>query len=264
MKISVVIITFNEELNIRRCLKSVLPVADEIVVVDSFSADKTEAICREFNVRFIQNAFHGHIEQKNFAVTQASHDFVLSLDADEALSDTLRDDILQVKLNGKGDAYAFNRLNNYCGTFIYHGVWYPDRKLRLWNKHKGQWGGENPHDQVMMSPGIKAIFLKGHLLHYSYRRPADHIQQMNKFSDIAAREAFKKGKKTYTFLHLVLYPAFTFIKSYFFKLGFLDGYFGYTIAINAAYYRFLKYFKLRSLYDERSAAQGPRSTADPV
>jgi glycosyltransferase involved in cell wall biosynthesis len=252
MKITVSIITFNEELNIRRCLESVLTVADEIVVVDSFSADQTEAICREFNVRFIQNVFRGHIEQKNFAVSQALHDFVLSLDADEALSDILRDSILEIKKTGKADAYAFNRLNNYCGTFIYHGVWYPDRKLRLWNKNKGAWGGENPHDQVIMKPGASALFIKGHLLHYTYRSPADHLLQMNKFSDIAAKEAFKKGKKTSTFVHLFLYPIFTFFKSYFFKRGFLDGYYGYIVAVNAAYYRFLKYLKLKLLWDKSS------------
>lgn len=262
MKISVVIITFNEEQNIRQCLESVQAVADEVVVVDSFSTDRTEAICREFNTRFIQNPFKGHIEQKNFAASQAVHDYVLSLDADERLSDTLRDNILEIKKNGKADGYAFNRLNNYCGTFIYHGAWYPDRKLRLWDKNKGQWGGVNPHDQVIMKPGATTLFVKGNLLHYTYRSPAEHIQQMNKFSDIAAREAFRKGKRTHTLLHLVLYPVFTFFKSYFLKLGFLDGYYGYVVATHAAYYRFLKYFKLRSLWTERRPFDGSEPSKD--
>lgn len=249
MKISVTIITFNEEHNIRRCLESVKPVADEIVVVDSFSTDRTADICREYGVRFVQNPFAGHIQQKNFAVDQATHDYILSLDADEALSDALRNNILAVKdRHEHADAYCFNRLNNYCGKFIYHGTWYPDRKIRLWDRRKGRWGGENPHDQVIMERGSVIVFLKGELLHYTYRTPSEHLRQMNKFSDIAAEESFRKGKKANVVLHILLYPFFTFFKSYLFKLGFLDGYAGFLVAAHAAYYRFLKYTKLRFLW----------------
>jgi len=141
VKISAVIITFNEEKNIGRCLDSLQKVADEIVVVDSCSNDKTCEICEKYGVRFIQNRFKGHIEQKNFAMQQAEYDWVLSLDADEVLSLELTDSILKVKKDWVIDGYAFNRLTNYCGTWIRHCGWYPDTKLRLWDKRRGRWGG---------------------------------------------------------------------------------------------------------------------------
>jgi glycosyltransferase involved in cell wall biosynthesis len=251
MKLSVAIITFNEEKNIERCLQSIQPVADEIVVVDSLSTDATEAICKKYNVRFISEKFRGHIQQKNYALELTSHDFVLSLDADEELSAELTKSILEVKSGGKADAYKFNRLNNYCGTFIYHGGWYPDTKIRLWNKKIGKWGGENPHDQVIMNVGSSVMKLHGDLKHYTYRTIGEHLLQMNKFSDIAAAEAFKKNKKTSLILHLVLNPFFTFLKAYFLKAGFLDGVPGFQVAISGAYYRYLKYAKLYQLHQKR-------------
>jgi glycosyltransferase involved in cell wall biosynthesis len=247
MKLSVTIITFNEEKNIGRCLQSVIPVADEIVVVDSFSTDGTEAICREYNTRFIKENFRGHIQQKNYAVELAQHEFVLSLDADEELTPELVNSILNVKQNPTAQAYSFNRLSSYCGTFIHHGTWYPDRKIRMWNKHKGKWGGENPHDRVIMGEGIGTHRLSGDLRHYTYHTIAEHLAQMNKFSDIAAAEAFKKGKRARVFFHLVLNPFYAFVKSYFIKAGWLDGSAGFQVAISGAYYRFLKYSKLRML-----------------
>lgn len=251
MKLSVAIITFNEEKNIERCLQSTLPVADEIVVVDSLSTDDTEAICKKYNVRFVSEKFRGHIQQKNYAMELTSHDYVLSLDADEELSAELTKSILTIKAAGKRDAYKFNRLNNYCGTFIHHGGWYPDTKIRLWNKNKGKWGGENPHDQVIMTSGSSIEKLQGDLKHYTYRTLGDHLLQMNKFSDIAALEAFKKNKKVNILLHLVLNPFFTFTKTYFFKAGFLDGVAGFQVAISGAYYRYLKYAKLYQLHQNR-------------
>ena len=133
VQISAVVITFNEERNIKRCLKSLVGVADEIVVVDSYSTDRTEEICRSFNARFIKHRFEGHIQQKNWAILQASSPYILSLDADEALSDNLRTSILRAKENWTHDGYYFNRLTNYCGKWIRHTSWYPSRKLRLWD-----------------------------------------------------------------------------------------------------------------------------------
>jgi len=138
-KLSVVIITLNEEKNIGRCLESVKDIADEIVIVDSFSTDRTEEICLRYNARFIKHEFVGHIEQKNWAIEQASYLHVLSLDADEELSERLKKSILEVKGNWKHDGYYFNRLTNYCGKWIRHTSWYPARKLRLWDRSKGKW-----------------------------------------------------------------------------------------------------------------------------
>jgi len=169
IKLSAVIITFNEERNIGRCLESLRGVVDDIVVVDSFSTDKTEAICLEHGARFVKHAFAGHIEQKNWAITQALYPHVLSLDADEALSDVLKQSILNAKANFNKQGYYMNRLTNYCGQWIRHSDWYPDRKLRLWDARKGSWGGTNPHDKYSLLAGDKeSDWLKGDLLHYSY------------------------------------------------------------------------------------------------
>jgi glycosyltransferase involved in cell wall biosynthesis len=245
MKLSVVIITLNEEKNIRRCLESVKIIADEIVVVDSLSTDKTEEICGEYNVRFIKEKFRGYVEQVNYAMELATNNFVLAIDADEELSDELIEAVQAVKQNKTADAYEINRLSSYCGKFIYHGTWHPDIKVRLWDKTKGKWGGENPHYVIQLVEGSKVERLKGKLNHYTYYTMAEHILQMNKFSAIAADEAFRKNKKASVFFHIVLGPFYTFVKSYFIKLGFLDGLAGFQVAISGAFYSFLKYSKLR-------------------
>lgn len=247
IKISAVIITFNEEQNIGRCLDSLNALADEILVVDSYSTDKTEHICSNKGARFIQNPFNGHIEQKNFAVSKAEHDYILSLDADEALSEELRKSILHVKNNWSYDGYSLNRLTNYCGKWIRYCGWYPDRKLRLWDRRKGSWGGVNPHDHVIMQRNSSTSHLSGDLLHYSYYTTKQHIAQINSFSDIAAHAAFEKGRKSHLVIDILLNPLFTFVKKYFLKLGILDGYYGFVISINSAFGKFLKYIKLREL-----------------
>ncbi len=242
-KISVAIITFNEEKNIERCLSSLLAVADEIVVVDSFSTDKTEDICKKYSVRFIKNPFLGHVEQKNFAVSQCSFDYVLSLDADEVLSPMLIQSILHVKNNWTADGYTFNRATHYCGQFIKHCGWYPDPSLRLWDRRKGKWGGDNPHDKFILEPHSVKHHLKGDLLHYSYHSIEEHVIQSNKFSTISANSKFNKGKKS-SILKIILNPKFRFFRDYFLKLGFLDGFYGYVVCKNNAHEVFLKYTKL--------------------
>lgn len=244
--ISVVIITFNEERNISRCIDSVKSIADDIVVVDSFSNDDTEKICREKSVRFIQNNFEGHIEQKNFAVTQAKFPHILSLDADEELSDELKSAILEIKNNWKLDGYYMNRLTNYCGKWIYHCGWYPDKKLRLWDSRKGKWKGTNPHDRYEMLAHSITGLLKGDLLHYSYYSIKDHIQQVNYFTDISAMALYEEGKKG-NFIKILFSPIIKFLRDYFLKLGFLDGYYGLVICMISAHATFLKFVKLKTL-----------------
>lgn len=254
MKISATIICFNEEKNIERCLNSLQGIVDEIVVVDSFSTDKTEEICSKFDIVFIKNKFLGHIEQKNFALTKAKYDYVLSLDADEAISPELRKSILEIKQGNQDkdsldfDSYSFNRITNYCGEgWIKYSGWYPDTKLRLWDKTKGSWGGENPHDMVIVQKGIKTKWLKGDLLHYSYYSVQEHINQLNKFSTIGAIEKYRKGKKV-SILSIILKPIWKFIRDYIFKGGFLDGFAGFKICIISAFSTFIKYVKLKELY----------------
>ena len=245
-EISAVILTLNEEQNIGRCIDSVKDVVDDIVVVDSFSTDKTEEICKSKGIRFVQHKFEGHIEQKNYAITQAIYPYVLSLDADEALSDKLRQSILDIKNNWQYDGYSMNRLNNYCGKWIKHTGWYPDRKLRLWDSRKGKWTGENPHDRYEMEKEAKISFLKGNLLHYSYHSISQHIEQIQKFSTISAKTKFKKGKNM-NILMLIIRPLVFFIKKYFLKMGILDGYYGFIISVLTSYYIFVKDIKLREL-----------------
>ena len=245
-KISVVIITFNEEKDIGRCLDAVLPVADDIVVVDSFSEDKTEEIVKSKGARFIQHTFEGHIQQKNWAITQAKYPHVLSLDADEVLSEMLRNEIVKAKENWAADGYYFNRMTNYCGKWIKHCGWYPDQKLRLWDSTKGKWGGINPHDKFEMEEGSKLKHLKGDLYHYSYHSISQHVQQIDTFTTIGAKEAIARGKKANVFL-LLFKPQWKFFRDYIIKRGILDGYYGLVVCGLSAVATFVKYLKMIEL-----------------
>lgn len=240
VQLSVVIITFNEARNIGRCIDSVQAIADEIVVVDSFSKDETEAICQKKGVRFIQHAFEGHIEQKNWALQQATFPYILSLDADEALSPELADNIRITKQSWKYDGYCMNRRTNYCGKWIRHSGWYPDRKLRLFDRRKGHWGGFNPHDRVEMNPKTAPKWLKGDLLHYSYYSVDEHYARARKYAQIAAQARRNAGKHNF-WLHALLNPPAKFLRNYLIKFGFLDGKAGLTIAWISALETYWKY-----------------------
>jgi len=257
VQISAVIITYNEERNIGRCLDSLSDVVDEIVVVDSYSSDRTEEICRSYNAVFIKHKFTGHIEQKNWAILQASSPYILSLDADEALSDELKASILRVKEKWTHDGYYFNRLTSYCGKWIRHTSWYPARKLRLWDSRKGNWGGINPHDKFLLNRGATRQLLKGDLLHYSYYSVSEHLLQMDSFSSIMARSHYEQGRRA-GFFSLSLRPLWRFLKDFIFLRGFMDGHFGYVVSVNSAHEVFLKYVKLRNIYREEK--KSPRET----
>lgn len=246
--LSAIIITLNEERNIGRCLQSLADVADEVIVVDSFSKDRTEEICKSFGTTFVQHKFEGYVEQKNFALSRAANDFVLSLDADEALSDELKASILQIKENsiGEYDGYLMNRLTNYCGQWIRHGSWYPDRKMRLFNRNKGKWGGDNPHDKFIIQEGAKTKVLKGDILHYSFYSIDEHKRQSKKFAEISAQSLFARGKRA-TLLDIIFRPPFKILRDYIFKLGFLDGYYGLVICIITVKATYIKYATLRSI-----------------
>ncbi len=248
MKVSAVIITFNEERNIDRCLSSLQGMVDEILVVDSYSEDRTAEICQLYGVRFEQHPFEGHIQQKNYAMQLAAHDWVLSLDADEALTPELADALMSARKGAVATtAFELKRLTNFCGKWIRHTGWYPDPKVRLWNRNHGQWGGQNPHDRVVLSDGVKVCRLSGDLVHYSFYTLEEHVAQIQKFSSIAARAAYDNGKRSHFLVHILLGPLFNFFKKYFLQAGFLDGYYGFVISYNTAYYKFLKYAKLREI-----------------
>lgn len=249
--LSVVIITFNEERNIERCIRSVSSIADEVVVLDSISSDRTQSIARELGAKVVEQPFLGHIEQKNRAIEFATKDVVLSLDADEALSDELRMAIEQVLGDCKEDGYKMNRLTNYCGTWVRHGGWYPDTKLRLFKRGNGGWTGTNPHDRYELSPDSSAGHLKGDLLHYSFYTIEDHLKQIEKFTDIAAQAKYEEGVRS-NVIKLMIKPIARFIKGYLLKAGFLDGYHGWVIAKNSSYATYLRYSKLLKLQKARS------------
>lgn len=246
VKLSVVIITYNEEEKIGRCLESVKDLADEILVVDSFSKDRTREICYNYGAKVLKHHFTGHIQQKNWALSRASFDHILSVDADEEISYTLKNSIIKVKENWSFDGYYFNRLNNYCGKWIKHGGWYPDQKLRLVDRRKGEWKGINPHDKFELIPVSKKQKLSGNLLHYSYSSIPEHIKQINRYTEIIATGFFHEGIKS-NLLKIIFNPTWKFFRNYFLRLGFLDGFLGIVLNSNIAYETFLKYIKLRQI-----------------
>jgi glycosyltransferase involved in cell wall biosynthesis len=241
--ISAVIITYNEEKNIERCIRSLEGVADEVVVVDSLSSDETVNIANKFGAKVYSQAFLGYVEQKNFALTKTIYPHVLSLDADEALSEKLKQSILKVKSHWTHDGYYFNRLTNYCGKWIKHTSLYPSKKLRLWDKRKGSWGGTNPHDIFILKKGSTQKFLKGDLLHYSFSTIDQHMLKVNLFSRIFAESHFKKGRRA-TGLNLFFNPVWRFFRDYIIKLGFVEGIDGLTVCAISSYETFIKYRKL--------------------
>lgn len=255
IKLSVVIIAFNEEKNIERCLISVQKVADEIVVLDSGSTDATQAICEKYGVKFFTHKFDGHIEQKNRAITYTSYPHILSLDSDEALNEELIVSILSVKQNFEKDGYYMNRLTNYCGHWVKHCGWYPDTKLRLWDSRKGHWTGVNPHDKYELFEGDRNTgFLKGDILHYSYYTLQDHYKQVEYFTNIASKAYYQNGKIAPAY-KLVINPVAKFIDHYILRLGFLDGKAGFLISKISAYATYLKYKKIRTLYKVNAKAK---------
>lgn len=248
IQLSVAIIAYNEEKNIARCLDSIKSIADEIVVVDSYSTDKTVEICKSYGAKVLQHKFEGHIEQKNYVLELTSYPYVLSLDADEVLSDELRKAIQAVKSSWQHDGYEMNRLANYCGAWIHHCGWYPDRKIRLFDKRKGKWTGVNPHDLYMLNDQDACVgYLDGDILHYSYYSISDHIQQVDYFTEITAKELYEEGRKA-SFIRMIGSPAYRFIRDFILKGGWLDGYYGFVVCVISSYAVFLKYAKLRELW----------------
>lgn len=247
--ISVTIICFNEEDNIRRCLESVKWVKEsggEIVVVDSFSADRTVAICREYTDKVFQNKWPGFVNQKNYALSLVSNDWVLSLDADEVLSEQARNEIIREwenKGNEKYDGYRIKRHTFYLGRWINHGGWYPDYKIRLFRKSKGKWGGDDPHDRVIMNDNAALKRLDSELVHYTYKNIAHQLRTIDRFSEVASDSLLAKGKK-FCLCSLLFRPPAKFIETYIWKAGFLDGMAGLIIAILSSYYVFIKYARM--------------------
>jgi glycosyltransferase involved in cell wall biosynthesis len=248
-KISAVIITYNEEAFIDKCLASLEGIADEIIVVDSYSTDRTEEICKKYKVKFIQHPFEGFRDKKNYALQFASNKYILALDADEALSPELRESILKEKGNWKFDGYRMNRRNFYCGKWIRFSEWYPDRQLRLFYLDHGSWGELNVHEKFMLSDGSRTGRLKGDILHWAFSSSQDHIDKMTKYSELGAKEYHRVGKKANIFTPFI-HSGWGFLRTYIIKGGIFDGRDGLKICSLYAKSAFHKYSLLRKLNRE--------------
>ncbi|SFT86310.1 (heptosyl)LPS beta-1,4-glucosyltransferase [Lishizhenia tianjinensis] len=250
-KISATIITLNEERNIERCILSLEGVADEIIVLDSFSTDKTEEICRKLGVRFEKRAWEGYSQSKNYLNALASFDYIFSIDADEALSEELKTSILAEKQKGLTGVYAVNRMTNYLGKWIKHSGWYPDVKTRIFPKASSKWVGAYVHEELEVEGNPTPVLLKGDLHHYSYYSFEDHRSRADKYSRLTAQKMNVKGKRA-SILKPYLSALVRFVGMYFIKLGFLDGKMGFKIAQISALSNIYKYKELRRLNREQN------------
>lgn len=240
-KLAVTVITKNERDNIDRCLASV-PFADEIVVLDSGSDDGTAEIARRYTDRVIETDWPGHVKQKQRAVDAASHDWILALDADEEVTPALAGSIQKALADpNPAGAYELTRKVFYLGRWIEHCGWYPEWRVRLFDRRQARWGGYDPHDRVETEGRVGR--LDGDLNHYSYRDVAHHVSRINEYTTIMARELHERGRRAGLW-SLVARPLFTFFKKYVLQLGFLDGAPGLVVCALASYYVFLKYLKL--------------------
>jgi glycosyltransferase involved in cell wall biosynthesis len=258
-KISACIIAGNEERNIRRCLESVTW-ADEIIVVDSFSRDRTPEICREYTDLVYQHRWLGYIGQKNLIKDLSTGPWILFIDADEEISHELRDEILDEFKSGrcaKVCGYEFPRLVRYLGRWIRHGDWYPDRKLRLFRKEKGICGGKEPHDRTVVKGPVKR--LKHDIYHYTYTGISNQVDVMNRFSSITANGQYEEGRP-FSHVDIILRPLFRFFRGYFLKAGFMDGLPGLFVAVSVAYGVFLKHAKLWECHLNAQQEAKPRGT----
>lgn len=248
MKISAAIITYNEERNVARAIES-LRCCDEILVVDSGSNDRTCEIAEKFGARVIESVWLGYVGQKNFASDKATYDWVLSIDADEALSEALEAEIWQLKKNGPAhDGYTMPRLAQYLGRWILHSGWYPDRKVRLFDRRKASWTGGAVHESVRVHGSVGR--LEANLLHFTCSSLSEHLKTMDRYTTLAAEQIISEGRQV-GWPEVLLDPPWTFFKTYLMQRGFLDGMEGLAIAHMAALYNFLKYAKVRFMKPRR-------------
>ena len=243
-KLSATIITLNEENNLAACIKS-LDWVDEVIVVDSLSTDKTREIALSLGAIVYEQKFLGHVQQKQLAVDYCTHDWVFCLDADERVSEELKESILNLFKNTNPQdllaGYTVGRRSFHLGRWIMHGGWYPDRKIRLFQKSRGHWGGVDPHDKIIVEGKYGA--LPGDIDHYVFDNLAHNVRTNNSYSSISAEILFKQGQKP-SLIKILFKPWGKFIETYIVKRGFLDGFPGLIISLGAAYSMFLKYAKL--------------------
>jgi len=242
MKITATIITQDEERNIVRVIES-LRCCDEILILDSGSTDRTVELAQNLGARVIEAGWRGYAGQKNWAAEHAAHDWILSLDADEALSEALEGEIWNLKKNGpQFDGYTMPRLARYLGRWIFHSGWYPDRKVRLYHRTKAKWVGDVVHESVHVEGPVG--HLDANILHFTCESLSEHLRTLDRYTTLAAQDLVMR-QVPIGLWRLIVDPPWTFIKTYFFQRGFQDGLEGLAIAYMAAFYTFLKYSKAR-------------------
>jgi (heptosyl)LPS beta-1,4-glucosyltransferase len=249
MRISATIITLNEEINIGRCIDSLEGVVDEIIVMDSNSTDKTKEICLQKGVRFVSQDWLGYAAQKNRLNSLAQYEMILSIDADEALTESLKESILALKKKQFIGVYSINRITNYCGKWIKHSGWYPDVKVRLFPKETSHWEGDIVHEELIFDPIHTPYLLRGDLAHYSYVSHKQHRARADHYSRLTAKKYVEKNKKVFLFQPAIS-AVFRFFKMFVLKLGFLDGVSGFHIASISAASNFYKYQVVKKIYRE--------------
>jgi glycosyltransferase involved in cell wall biosynthesis len=245
----------NEEDRIERCLAS-LSFCDEIVVVDSHSKDRTREVAQAMGARVIERDWPGHVAQKEFTIREASNDWVLCVDADEFLSPQLAAEVQALRASGFPDmaGWRMPRLSSFLGRWMRRGGWYPDRQLRLFDRRRGYWGGNNPHDRVELEGPVGS--LAGDLCHHPYRSFSEHLKTIETYTTIMAEGMLARGRRAQP-IDLVLHPAARFWRFYVLKLGFLEGWRGLLQAYLAAHYARLKYAKLLVLQADEEELRRP-------
>jgi len=256
--LSVTVITLDEEANLDRCLESVAW-ADEIVVVDSGSTDRTLEIAARHGCRIFENGWPGYVAQKNFALDQTSHDWVLSLDADEWLGGQGAEEVRRSLANPSVDGFRFNRSSSFCGAVLRH-TWSPDWQLRLFRKDRGRFAGRHVHESVRMQPGCRIVSMEERLNHLAYRSISDYADRLNRYTSLAAAGLHEAGVRA-SWSRLGLSPLAAFIKFYLLRQGFRDGVRGFVVSVGSAFYVLLKYAKLWEL--SRNAGVDPEAS-DPL
>ncbi|MCB0704684.1 MAG: glycosyltransferase family 2 protein [Saprospiraceae bacterium] len=243
--LSAVVITLNEEANIEACLRPLLEVAREVLVIDSHSSDRTRQIASELGARVIETDWKGYAQTKNFGNQQAHNDWILSIDADERLSPDLVQSLKQFK-GAEKTVYELDRFTNYCGTWIKHSGWYPDWKVRIFDRRAVRWQGDYVHETLAIPPDFHRMKVSGKLLHYSYQNDADHWERMERYARLSAQEMFDKGKQI-TFIRPWTSGLARFFRTYLLKSGWRDGRQGWKISIRNAWLAHRKYSLLRAL-----------------
>lgn len=240
-KLSACIISYNEENKIEDCLKSLQPVVDEIIIIDSNSTDNTLKIARKYTDKISQHDFQGYGKQKNLAVEKASNDWVLSLDCDERLSPELQKSLLNIKNNVEDNcAYSMARKTFYIYRWLNH-CWYPDKNVRLFNRTKTRWLNYDVHESVDTS-NMQTRTLSGDILHYSFDSISDHLKVIDKYTQIGAEDLLRKNKSI-SVISPLSHASWTFLKLYILKRGFLDGFAGLTVAVLSYMHVYIKYSK---------------------